>query len=422
MKILIPEKFKKEQELISSLDLEILHKDDSESNFSKNIPLDHISAFEFTEIKNSAYHKCDTVQYRVKFKNGTTEIFKFNHKQNALYRSKLNASAQHCVRHKLSELFEDTDEGRLDCLEELDNKILEASGLSKQSRGTKNLVYYTIYFNKGYIELLDKSITSIINKSKTTFDVLLITDEPTRELILQQPFVSKIAPKFLITETPFDGIEASQNKARVFEYEHIHEYDKVLFLDCDIVCLQDINKILNQDLDTNTLYTARNLNLNHSFHTSFHHGFEFLDQDHVEEMKIAKQWPFNAGQFLFRTSDRMQKHFENINWFMKHWAGEYFFEQAFMCYYFCKAYLTDDSILQQHMSIVSTINESQYNITNDTCLVHFIAPPLDAATKLSFINNFMKQHQLQSEQNNRFHIKISKLFAGLIKQFKQRFV
>jgi hypothetical protein len=103
--------------------------------------------------------------------------------------------------------------------------------------------------------------------------------------------------------------------------------------------------------------------------------------------------PFNAGQFLFRNSSRMREHFNNVNWFMKNWVGEYFFEQAFMCYYFCKAYLTDDSILNKYMSIISTTTTTEYSITKDTCLVHFIAPPLDAKTKLKFIDFFLKEHE-----------------------------
>jgi len=219
-------------------------------------------------------------------------------------------------------------------------------------------------------------------------------------LILKQSFVKKITPKFYITETPFDGVVASQNKVRVFEYENIEEYDKVLFLDCDVICLGDINTILNQNINHDTLYTARNSNLAFWHHKTFHHGFEFLDQSHVNEMQMAKQMPFNAGQFLFRNSDRMRAHFNNVCWFMERWTGEYFFEQSFMCYYFCKSYITDDTILQNHMSIINTTNVTVYNITENTCLIHFIAPPLDAKTKLKHIELFLQDYQ----NNNQYEI------------------
>jgi hypothetical protein len=114
----------------------------------------------------------------------------------------------------------------------------------------------------------------------------------------------------------------------------------------------------------------------------------------------------------------MRKHFENVNWFMDNWSGEYFFEQAFMNYYFCKAYMTDDTILNDRMSLISTTNEMKYEITNDTCLVHFIAPPLDAKTKLAFIENFEK------DRNQSFFkkilTKIKRFFKKIFKRHKKQ--
>lgn len=391
MKISIPEKLKSDVDILEAVFLETATAD-AEGNISafvgSSISLQHIAAVGFIDLHNNVFENCTKIQYRIVYKNKTTEIFKFNHKTNAIYKSKMTAAAQLCVRHKVSDSYEDTDEGRLKCLAEIDLKITEAATQPIDGRGTKNLVYYTIYFNKGYVEILNKSVESILKHSSANFDLLLITDEVTKELILKQPFVKKITPKFHITETPFDGVEASQNKTRVFEYESIEEYDKVLFLDCDVICLKDVNAVLNQSINHDTFYTARNTNLNFWHHKTFHHGFELLGDPHVNEMRMAKQMPFNAGQFLFRVSKRMKAHFDNVKWFMRNWSGEYFFEQAFICYYFCKAYITDDSVLNPRMSIISTTNKIEYEITKDTCLVHFIAPPLDAATKLAFIENF----------------------------------
>jgi hypothetical protein len=99
--------------------------------------------------------------------------------------------------------------------------------------------------------------------------------------------------------------------------------------------------------------------------------------------------PFNAGQFLFRVSERMKAHFDNVNWFMLNYTGEYFFEQAFMNYYFCKGYLTEDTKLQKYMAVISTVDRLEYKMEEHVCLAHFIAPPLDAKTKLLFIEDFL---------------------------------
>jgi lipopolysaccharide biosynthesis glycosyltransferase len=236
---------------------------------------------------------------------------------------------------------------------------------------------------------LNQSVESILNHSTANFDLLLITDEDTKELIERQPFVKRIVPKYLLTSTPEDGVEASKNKVNIFDYTDIDNYSKILFLDCDIVAIKDISIIFNQELDQSLLYSARNLNIDYHHHKSFYHGFEFLGNDLVNEMEKIKQLPFNAGQFLFVNSNQMRNHFQNVQWFMKNWAGEYFFEQCFMNYYFCKAEMTDYTVLQESTAITSTCVNNEYNITESTCLIHFIAPPLNAIAKLDFITEFL---------------------------------
>lgn len=420
MRISIPEKIKSEIDVIEAVYLETDNTNAGEQSpaFVGSIISDkHIRVMPCIELPNYIYNACSKIQYRILYKNGITEILKFPNKQNALYRSGTISGANLCIRNKTSDIYQDTDEDRKKCLSAIDEKINESYQYTDAPIGTKNLIYYTVYFDKGYTELLDFSINSILKNSKINFDILIITDEPTKQLVDKLSFNKKISPKFLITETPFDGVVASQNKTRVFEYESINEYNNILFLDCDIVCIKDVNNIFKQNLKTDTLYTAYNLNLNYGHHKTFHHGFEMLTDDFVSEMRINKQMPFNAGQFLFKNSERMREHFNNVCWFMKNWAGEYFFEQAFMCYYFCKAYLTDSNILHKHMSIVSTVTKSEYKITKDTCLVHFIAPPLDAKTKSEFIKNFQKEQKFSLF--GKIINKIKLLFKKLFKKHEQ---
>ena len=420
MKISIPEKVKSEIDIIETVYLETDNANAGEQSpaFVGSIISDkHIRALPFVVLHNSVYEACSKIQYRILYKTGITEILKFPTKQSALYRSGTISGANLCIRNKTSDIYNDTDEDRKKCLDDVEEKILKTFNYSDAPIGTKNLIYYTVYFDRGYTELLDLSINSILKNSKINFDILIITDEPTKQLVDKLSFTKKISPKFLITETPFDGVAASQNKTRVFEYENINEYSNILFLDCDIVCIKDVNTIFKQNLKPDTLYTAYNLNLNYGHHKTFHHGFEMLTEDFVEEMKTNKQMPFNAGQFLFKNSERMREHFSNVCWFMESWAGEYFFEQAFMCYYFCKAYVTDPNVLQKHMSIVSTVTKSEYKITKDTCLVHFIAPPLDAKTKSNFIKNFQKEQK--TSFMGKFINKIKSIFKKIFKTKKQ---
>jgi lipopolysaccharide biosynthesis glycosyltransferase len=189
-------------------------------------------------------------------------------------------------------------------------------------------------------------------------------------------------------------VDASKNKTLIYDYADVDEYDKILFLDCDVVAVDDIASVFDVCVDQNKLYTVKGENITFNQHRLLHHGFDVVKQSFIDEMTNARQYPFNAGQFMFRNSNIMREHFNNLNWFMQAWSGKYFFEQAFMCYYFCKAKITDGS-LNSKFALISTVVENAYSL-QDKVLLHFTAPPLDAYTKINFINNFI----IKNYENN----------------------
>jgi len=348
----------------------------------------HILDFDWVELHDRVFESASCIKFIVQYANEVVENIVFSNKWEAVHTSQYPNGSHLCIRNQTSSLFENSDEGRLKCLEAVDSRILEAYNHEDEDYGLKNLIYYTVFFDKGYVELLNKSIMSVLENGGASFDILLITDRATKKKIERQPFTKYIKPKYLLVAAPADGIKASQNKLKVFDYDRIKRYSKILFLDCDVICLRDVDKIFKEDIHTDKLYTARNLDLTIRHHSTFPHGFDFLGEEHIAEMSSLNQMPFNSGQFLFKASKKMREHFNNVNWFMSSWSGEYFFEQSFMNYYFCKAGLTDDGVLQKHVSVICTTDEVKAQVTEDTCLAHFIAPPLDAAAKLKYITEF----------------------------------
>jgi lipopolysaccharide biosynthesis glycosyltransferase len=353
-----------------------------------NLNLKHIEVSEFVEFHDDFFKDCSKIRYRVLYKNGVIKIYKFDTKHQATYRLKDWFNEPPVARHKISS-FADSEKGRKEIFEIVNKKIVATNQQPLNSKGSKNLVYYSVYFDTGYLELLNSSITSILNHSTAQFDLLLITDAKTKSLIENLPFTEKIKPLYHITPTPLDGVEASINKLNVFDYAHINTYDKILFLDCDIIAIGDINNVFSSVIRQNTLYTAYNLNLTFNHFKSIHHGFDSLDEAFIKEMKENNQMPFNAGQFLFRNSNRMKEHFDNTRWMVDNWSGEYFFEQSFMNYYFSKAHVTNATVLQKYVSLTSTATKIKSLLGENIILVHFIIPPLNAPVKLQFINEFL---------------------------------
>ncbi len=415
MKLSIPDKIRSAIDTIEQVYLETSNLnagDNAPAFIASVVSKKHIEAVNFLELNNDIYNKAVSIQYRIIYKNKVTEIIKFANKKDLIFKIGQQTGANVCVRYKISNFYEDTDESRIKCFKDLDEKILEAYKLDSNPIGSKKLICYSVYFNNGYTDLLNLSVMSILKHSKLNFDLMIITDESTKKLIENLEFTKKIKPSYLITKTPIDGVEASQNKTLIFDYENINEYYKILFLDCDIVCVKDINKIFNLEYNPDYIYAAKPQTLDFAAHKGIWHGFPFLGDDFVNEMRSANQMPFNAGQFLVINSKRMRKHFENLNWFMEAWSGEYFFEQCFMCYYFGKSYSIGNNRLDNHVTLINTTNDMKYILNDDTHLIHFIAPPLQALKKIEFIKNYLKKNKPS------FINKIKNFFYAILKRIQ----
>lgn len=86
----------------------------------------------------------------------------------------------------------------------------------------------------------------------------------------------------------------------------------------------------------------------------------------------------------------MKHHFYNLNWFMKMWPGEYFFEQAFMNHYFCINCLTDNDIFDKKIRLVSSFDAPN----EGEILLHFIGPALNGKAKVNYIEKYLKSNNL----------------------------
>lgn len=395
IKLAIPSKLRQNSERIAVAKME-LKGDNYFEEFE--IPKEKIISSGYFEIPLTSYHKAKEISCNAMLINGNRDnVMYAPNKGQAVYRSKLQQAALECMRTNLASPYTDDDSGRSLCLSKLNDLLSETEEASPFLSGDKNLIYYTVYFDSGYVELFDLSVTTILKYSDLNFDVLVITDEATKKLIENTEAAARINLKYFITKTPGDGVEASKQKVGIYRYPEINDYNKILFLDCDIIATKDINPIFDVNLRDNILYSAKSHNLNQSHFRTVHHGFTSLPASFVDEMRAVSQVPFNAGQFMFVNSERMQKHLANTQWFMDNWPSEYFFEQCFMCYYFCNAYMADTAELTNFFGF-NTVTDNNLSDTSaeDKVFVHFIAPPLKADHKLKFIQIYMKLREERS--------------------------
>lgn len=113
-----------------------------------------------------------------------------------------------------------------------------------------NLIYSCVFFNEQYLELI-----SLLLK---TYVIFGSPDSNTHYLIICNPsFKNQVSHIF--ESLKIDGLiwcldlttifEACYSRLKIFEYHDIHKYNKILYLDCDILITNNLSNILDFDID-----------------------------------------------------------------------------------------------------------------------------------------------------------------------------
>jgi hypothetical protein len=177
-----------------------------------------------------------------------------------------------------------------------------------------NLVYMCVFHNESYIKLLKLLITSIQVKAMIdprTTDILIVTSAEFRPLIEKAlseydlPLHYYIPPREL--HTLFD---AGCARLHIFEYEHIEKYNKILYLDTDILINSDMNRLFALPTENDKIYALEEGYFGHPYW-----GSQFFD--------FTKQNPsapaFTSGILYFHRTDGMKTLFQDILHHIQDW-------------------------------------------------------------------------------------------------------
>lgn len=350
------------------------------------------------QIHDNIFNGCSYIEIFLNYSDGTSKKIKYTNIYELIWS---NAPAQKTLppnpQLKINTLspYENTQQHQdmvVDIVNGLANDVKEIE--TDIVRGTKNLIYFTVYGN-GYYQLLKILLESIHKKTPTkNFDILFICDANMKKKLVPSGFTKHFNCNYMVVSEPEDGIEASKNKCKIFDWVGINEYNKILFLDCDIMALKNVNSIFEKNYESGYLYTIYNTTLNDDALNGMYHSVTKTSKANLEYYRQQNQIAFNCGHFLFVNSLKMQSHFANVRWFMNNFPGSYFFEQAFMVQYFCRNILTKVDVLQEDFKIIIIPNNrDMIKLHNDeTVFLHFAGPPLDFNRKLEFIDNYGKAY------------------------------
>ena len=397
MKIRIPNKILLEKDNIIKLEV---HMNVPDRDIKYNISTKHIKAnYDFLFVDNAVFNVSTGITFVITYENNDEERIVFPDKYRCEYLKNKPLVKEHksLLRTNKDVIYADTQEDKQLIMSIVDVLYDTALEIPDNYLGNKNLIYFTVAKSTGYLNLLELSLKTLHRQNPIkNFDVLIITTSDFKLLIEQKEIAKKFNLLFHVVDEPQDGVRASMLKLNVFDFPELHNYRNILFLDCDIVCIKPIKNLFVNKLKTNNLLTVSNPSVPITSHNSIYHGLDVEDPERIQRIIDNKQMPFNAGQFMFKNSERMKQHFENVKWFASVWPGKFFFEQCFMNRYFCGFNLTDNTKLKDAFIITSSsLGNTQHKVHNEeSVFIHFTSPPLDADAKLTFITDYCNAHQL----------------------------
>lgn len=201
----------------------------------------------------------------------------------------------------------------------------------------KYLVYTLVNFrSKYYIAMFEQFLKALIMFSDLSkFDLAIITDTATLKQIQKMPdLVHFSSTSFVIVQENATLEKALFRKFDITKHPNYMSYEKILYLDCDIIVQNDIIDIFKSiKTQPNKLYVPQEGDL-----SEYYWRINALKDSNIQKMKSEGKHSFNSGSFMFTPTERMREHFENAKRFGLEYqkTHSFFYDQPIFNYYFNK--------------------------------------------------------------------------------------
>jgi tetratricopeptide (TPR) repeat protein len=256
----------------------------------------------------------------------------------------------------------------------------------------KNLVYLGVFGNKAYLELLKVLLLTVnLFSSNRTLDFLIITSADFLPDIQELSRLVEIPLKTLILD-PSILAGAAFARLNVFDFPEITLYEKILYLDTDIIIQGDLAKVFEFDIE-DKLYAMSEGTIEHDIHGGHWFDFEKIDRHTVG---------INSGILLFKPTDTMRAIFASIN---EHIAeikasGKPMpscEDQAFINYHFIKEDKYDNKVIEKYALIYCIDPPPPPSAPTEVVICHFVWPIGNAGHKLGrmkpHVTHVLKNYQ-----------------------------
>ena len=228
-----------------------------------------------------------------------------------------------------------------------------------------NAIFICVFNQEKYVDMLYLLLESIFiygNLDNNT-NILVYTSTPFMNKIKQSHLYNDDKIKFEINDS-YDTIDkACKARLDLFELQSIKNYEKILYLDTDILVKDDINKVFNV-CKNDLLYVLEEGSINANTSQDFWGKQLFGDEINQYEDKSA----FNRGILLFNNCDKIKDLFIAIKEDMKN-RNHGFNDQPFFIYNAFKYGLHNNKSLKYYV-----VNNDD-DIYSDKVIHHFPGGP-----------------------------------------------
>jgi len=239
----------------------------------------------------------------------------------------------------------------------------------------KTIIYSCVFFNEKYINLINLLLKSYKLFGNSLYDVdYLIICNPNFQKKIQAIFDNlNISGKIwcIDLKTKF---EAGYSRLKIFDYPDINFYNKILYLDCDILVTNSINNIFDFKLK-NKLYA-----LQEGRTDRVSHGKQFFDNNPNCSAFTSGILLFNNNIIIKDLFSQILLHIHNHITSMLHIPG--CLDQPFIVYHAVKNNLYDNK------KLINIVINNPNNFNNET-ISHFPGGVGHYESKIVKMTNFM---------------------------------
>lgn len=253
-----------------------------------------------------------------------------------------------------------------------------------------NCIFCCVFNQEQYVDMFILLLESIFiygNIDDNT-NILVYTSTSFMDIIKKSILFNDEKIKFEINDTYYDIDKACKARLDLFNLSSIKNYNKILYLDTDILIKDDINKIFdvcNEDI----LYTFEQGDIDNPIN----YWGEKLFGNEVNNYN--DKTAFTSGILLFNNCEIIKDLFCKINEdIINRPCIPYFYDQPYIVYNAFKYNLYNNKILKPF------IIEFDYSIHTDKVIHHFAGDPGNGTIKKEVMNKFLSELKDYTINNN----------------------